>query len=42
VDVESNTCYDLGQEKAAFVGQFGNQTHLPISLLQRVLEYAHS
>ena len=42
VDVERSTCYDLGQEKVAFAGQLGNQTHLPLSLLQRVLEYAHS
>jgi len=42
VNVENSTCYDLGQEKAAFVGQFGHQTRLPISLLQRVLEYVHS
>jgi lipoate-protein ligase A len=41
VDVESSTCYDLGQEEKAFKGQFENQTHLNLSLLQRVLEYAH-
>ena len=42
VDVESSTCYDLGQEKAAFDGQFGNQTCLPLPLLRRVLEYVSS
>jgi len=41
VDVERSTCYDLGQEKEAFKGQFENQTHLNLSLLQRVLEYSH-
>jgi lipoate---protein ligase len=41
VDVEQNTCYDLGQEKEAFTGGFENQTHLNLSLLQRVLEYSH-
>ena len=41
VDVERSTCYDLGQEKKAFKGQFENQTRLNLSLLQRVLEYAH-
>jgi lipoate-protein ligase A len=41
VDVESSTCYDLGQEKEAFKGRFENQTHLNLSLLRRVLEYSH-
>jgi lipoate---protein ligase len=41
VDVESSTCYDLGQEKKAFQGQFENQTHLNLPLLQRVLEFSH-
>lgn len=41
VDVERSTCYDLGQERKAFQGQFENQTHLNLSLLQRVLEFAH-
>src|SRR4030066_248311 len=41
VDVEQSTCYDLGQEKKAFKGQFENQTHLNLSLLKRVLEYSH-
>ena len=41
VDIESSTCYDLGQEREAFKGQFENQTHLNLPLLQRVLEYSH-
>jgi len=41
VDVESSTCYDLGQEKEALRGRFENQTHLNLSLLKRVLEYSH-
>jgi len=41
VGVERSTCYDLGQEKEAIKGQFENQTHLNLSLLQRVLEYSH-
>ncbi len=41
VDVEQSTCYDLGEEKKAFKGQFENQTHLNLSLLKRVLEYSH-
>jgi lipoate-protein ligase A len=41
VNVESSTCYDLGKEKEAFKGNFENQTHLNLSLLQRVLEYSN-
>lgn len=41
IDVERSTCYDLGQEKEAFKGRFENQTHLNLSLLKKVLEYAH-
>jgi lipoate-protein ligase A len=41
VDVESSTCYDLGQEEKAFRGRFENQTHLNLPLLQRVLEFSH-
>jgi lipoate-protein ligase A len=41
VDVESSTCYDLGQEKEASKGRFENQTHLNLPLLRRVIEYSH-
>jgi len=41
VDLERSTCYDLGEEKKAFRGQFENQTHLNLPLLKRVLEYSH-
>lgn len=41
VNLERSTCYDLGQEKEALKGRFENQTHLNLSLLKRVLEYAH-
>ena len=41
VDVERSTCYDLGQEKKAFKGQFENQTHLNLPLLKRVIEYCY-
>jgi len=41
VNVESSTCYDLGKEKEAFKGNFENQTHLNLSLLQKVLEYSN-
>jgi len=42
IDVERATCYDLGQEKEAFRGQFENQTQLNLPLLQRVLEFTHA
>jgi lipoate-protein ligase A len=41
VNVERNTCYDLGQEREAFKGRFENQTHLNLPLLKRTLEYSH-
>jgi lipoate-protein ligase A len=41
VDVDQSTCYDLGREKEAAKGNFENQTHLNLPLLQKVLEYAH-
>ncbi|OGP78468.1 MAG: hypothetical protein A2V86_17240 [Deltaproteobacteria bacterium RBG_16_49_23] len=41
IDVERTTCYDLGEEKKAFKGQFENQTHLNLPLLQKILEFSH-
>lgn len=41
VDVQQNTCYDLGKEKEAFKGQFENQTQLNLSLLKKILKYSH-
>jgi lipoate-protein ligase A len=41
VDVERSNCYDLNQEKEAHSGTFENQTHLNLSLIKRVLEYAY-
>jgi lipoate-protein ligase A len=41
VDVERNTCYDLGKEKEALKGHFENQTHLNLFLLKRVIEYCY-
>ena len=37
VDVDSSTCYDLGQEEDAYAGQFENQTYLKMDLLERVV-----
>ncbi len=41
VDVERNTCYDLGRQEEAFRGQFENQTRLNLSLLKKAIEYCH-
>jgi len=37
VDVDSSTCYDLGQEEEAYAGRFENQTYLKMDLLERVV-----
>jgi lipoate---protein ligase len=37
VDVDSSTCYDLGQEQDAYAGRFENQTYLKLGLLERVV-----
>ncbi len=37
VDVDSSTCYDLGQEEDAYAGRFENQTYLKMDLLERVV-----
>ena len=37
VDVDSSTCYDLGQEQEAYAGRFENQTYLKLGLLERVV-----
>ncbi|MFQ6102143.1 MAG: DUF116 domain-containing protein [Anaerolineae bacterium] len=37
IDVDSSTCYDLGQEEDAYAGQFENQTYLKMDLLERVV-----
>jgi len=37
VDVDSATCYDLGQEEDAYAGRFENQTYLKLDLLERVV-----
>jgi len=42
VDVEQTTCYDLGEEKKAFKGQFENQTHLNLPLLRKVIEFCYN
>lgn len=38
VDINSETCYDLGKAAYAYVGQYDNQTYLEQAVLQRLLE----
>ncbi|SPD74730.1 Biotin/lipoate A/B protein ligase [uncultured Desulfobacterium sp.] len=38
IDVESTTCYELGEEKKAYAGHFEGQTQLNMALIKRVLE----
>ncbi len=37
VDIDNNTCYDLGRERDAYLGKFESQTHLHLSLLEKIL-----
>jgi lipoate-protein ligase A len=37
IDIDNNTCYDLGKERDAYFGRFENQTHLQLDLLEKVL-----
>jgi lipoate-protein ligase A len=38
VDLDSATCYDLGEEEAAHRGRFDRETSLKLYLLQKVIE----
>lgn len=38
VDIDSTTCYDLGEEVQAYTGRFERQTHLRLDLLEKVLD----
>jgi lipoate-protein ligase A len=40
VDIDSRTCYDLGEEKKAYVGEFENQTTLKLDLLKKIMKHA--
>jgi lipoate-protein ligase A len=40
VDIDNNTCYDLGEEQAAYVGKFENQTHLKLDLIKKIMKHA--
>ena len=38
LDIDNTTCYDLGQSKEAYAGNFESQTHLDLTLLNAVLD----
>ena len=38
IDIDDTTCYDLGKEKEAYLGNFESQTSVNIDLLQKVLD----
>ena len=40
LDIDNNTCYDLGKERDAYLGRFESQTHLHLPLLERILAIA--
>lgn len=37
MDIDNNTCYDLGREKEAYLGRFESQTNLNLGLLEKIL-----
>ncbi|MCP4216757.1 MAG: DUF116 domain-containing protein, partial [bacterium] len=37
IDIESETCYDLGLEKDAYSGKFANQTDIKLDILKKTL-----
>ncbi len=39
INVESSTCYDLGQAKLAYEGKFESETNLNLKLINKVLNY---
>ncbi len=38
IDIDSTTCYDLGREQDAYVGDFENETELRLELIKMVLK----
>ena len=38
IDIDSTTCYDLGREQDAYVGDFENLTELRIEVLKLILK----
>lgn len=39
IDIDSQTCYDLGKVKEAKEGNFENLTHLRVDLIKKVVDY---
>jgi len=37
LDIDDTTCYELDQAKEAYAGEFANQTHVNVDLLNTVL-----
>ncbi|MEK7812819.1 MAG: DUF116 domain-containing protein [Candidatus Desantisbacteria bacterium] len=42
LDIENSTCYELDKETEGLAGEFENQTHLRLNLLERVLDHANN
>ncbi|MEW6188909.1 MAG: DUF116 domain-containing protein [Actinomycetota bacterium] len=42
IDIDNNTCYDLGKEQQAYAGTFENQTQLKLDLLRKILSNLQS
>ena len=38
IDIENTTCYELGEEKEAYAGNFEGQTQLNLGLIKKVME----
>ncbi|GAG40531.1 unnamed protein product, partial [marine sediment metagenome] len=38
IDIDDTTCYDLGKEEEAYLGNFESQTSVNTDLLQKVLD----
>ena len=41
LDIDNTTCYELDQAKAAYAGEFDQQTHVNLELLKTVLSIHH-
>ncbi len=39
IDIDDQTCYDLGKEREALAGTFESQTDLKIGLLSKLIAY---
>lgn len=39
INIDDQTCYDLGKEHQAYAGEFENQTHLRLELLEKMITH---